>query len=292
MTSASTSFFSDGDRVNARLVLPNGKGPFPAVVLCQGLGSTWDRNAQPALAGALAERGIASLMFDHRGLGESEGARGRYFPWSQVEDIRSAITYLTALPEIAERAVGLSGASFGGANAITAGALDDRVTAIFAACAFAEGSTWMRDIRRYWEWEDFLDRLRASRVRQAREGVFEMVALDEILIRDPEGQAYADAMAAESGPRELVALELAARILEYSPLDHVKRISPRPLMLLHGSNDRMIPADHALRLADLAGENKRLVLVEGAGHYNLYSTYLDEYRGHAVEFFSRQLSLS
>jgi fermentation-respiration switch protein FrsA (DUF1100 family) len=283
-------FFSDGLALRGALVLPDGQGPFPGVVLCQGLGSTWERNAQPDLAQLLSEQGIASLMFNHRGLGDSEGERGYIYPWYQARDVRDAITFLSGHPKIADSAVGLSGASFGGANAIVVAATDPRVKVVFAASTFADGVTWMRDIRRYWEWQEFVGELEADRRRQAEKGQSQMVPLDRILVRDPEGQRYAKEMEKTFGPREPVPLELAARILEYHPGDFVARVAPRPLLLVHGSDDRMIPVDEVYRLAERAGEGSGLEVLEGAGHYNLYSTFLPRYSELLVDFFRTHLA--
>lgn len=61
------------------LMLPDGKGPFPVALIIAGSGPT-DRNGNSAmlktdaykkLAEGLAERGIATLRYDKRGIGES-----------------------------------------------------------------------------------------------------------------------------------------------------------------------------------------------------------------------------
>ena len=43
-------------------------------------------------------------------------------------------------------------------------------------------------------------------------------------------------------------------------------IAPRPLLLVHGNEDELVPIDHAHRLYDMAGEPKQLVVLNGAGH--------------------------
>ena len=64
----------DGVALSGTLRLPEGTGPFPAIVFTHGSGPT--SRQQPGyvdLARRFAERGIAGLVFDKRGLGESEG---------------------------------------------------------------------------------------------------------------------------------------------------------------------------------------------------------------------------
>jgi putative redox protein len=53
---------------------------------------------------------------------------------------------------------------------------------------------------------------------------------------------------------------------QVSPIDYVSRISPRPLLLVHGSQDEVVAVSHARKLHAQAGEPKQLVIIEGAGH--------------------------
>jgi putative redox protein len=51
-----------------------------------------------------------------------------------------------------------------------------------------------------------------------------------------------------------------------SPVRTVDRISPRPLLLVHGDADDVVPVSHAHELYDKAGEPKDLRIIGGAGH--------------------------
>ena len=46
----------------------------------------------------------------------------------------------------------------------------------------------------------------------------------------------------------------------------IGRISPRPLLMIHGEKDDLVPVEHAHRLYERAGEPKELVILPGAGH--------------------------
>ena len=52
----------------------------------------------------------------------------------------------------------------------------------------------------------------------------------------------------------------------YSPLPGMASISPIPLLVLHGDQDRTVPMHHGQRLYDAAREPKQLWIVPGAGH--------------------------
>ena len=50
------------------------------------------------------------------------------------------------------------------------------------------------------------------------------------------------------------------------PLDRIEKISPRPLLLLHGKDDDLVDLSHAQRLFAAAKEPKTIQLVKRAGH--------------------------
>ena len=59
-----------------------------------------------------------------------------------------------------------------------------------------------------------------------------------------------------------------ARVSAASPVDHVDSGDP-PLLLIHGTSDRIIPYQQSERMAEAlrrAGVSERLVLIPGAGH--------------------------
>ena len=97
--------------LGASLVLPEGDGPFPGVVFLHGSGPQ-PRDASRWAAHQLAKQGIASLIYDKRGVGESEGD----FIGASLEDLaRDGIAAAEYLLEVAAvDAVGFAGHSQGG----------------------------------------------------------------------------------------------------------------------------------------------------------------------------------
>jgi pimeloyl-ACP methyl ester carboxylesterase len=109
-----TSFSSlDGLRLSGTVMTPIE----PAkswTVLVHGGGATRDESGFfTRLARALASAGIASLRFDLRGHGESEGRQEDLTLSGLVNDIRAAAEYLSSISGI-DAGVNLVGASFGG----------------------------------------------------------------------------------------------------------------------------------------------------------------------------------
>lgn len=120
--SREVTFQGGGGRVRlaGTVLVPPGKGPFPAVLLLTGSGPQ-DRDEalmghKPFLviADALARRGIASLRWDDRGVGGSEGSTFGSTVDDLAADARAALELLRSQPEVDAKSVGLLGHSEGG----------------------------------------------------------------------------------------------------------------------------------------------------------------------------------
>ncbi|WP_421765065.1 alpha/beta hydrolase family protein [Ekhidna sp.] len=104
----------------AELDLPNGDGPFPAMIMVHGSGHV-DRHLFKGSAQNYVRLGIAVLRYDKRGVGQSTG---RYhdvnaansptvFP-ILADDVNSIVKYLTTRPDILPDHIGLIGPSQAG----------------------------------------------------------------------------------------------------------------------------------------------------------------------------------
>jgi fermentation-respiration switch protein FrsA (DUF1100 family) len=109
-----------GVTLAATLTIPEGKGPFPAVLLVPGSGPV-DRDEtvfghKPflVLADYLTRRGIAVLRADKRGIGESTGDAATAVDADYVDDALGGVAYLKSRKEIDPRAIGIAGHSEGG----------------------------------------------------------------------------------------------------------------------------------------------------------------------------------
>jgi pimeloyl-ACP methyl ester carboxylesterase len=110
----------DGVTIAYSLYLPDGHGPFPAVMLFHGLGQT--RASEDGFARALAEAGYVALAPDARGHGQTGGTFSLDGP-REIQDVRELYAMLTARPDVNGK-VGAFGVSLGGGlvwNATAAG---------------------------------------------------------------------------------------------------------------------------------------------------------------------------
>jgi dienelactone hydrolase len=107
----SVHFVSSNITLAGTLVLPEGTGPHPAVILFHGSGPE-RRNL--FIARWFASHGFAALAYDKRGVGESEG-NFRTVPFMNLcDDGLAALQYLKSRREIDPNHIGVWGLSQGG----------------------------------------------------------------------------------------------------------------------------------------------------------------------------------
>ena len=118
-----------GQRLFGVLHLPKAGFPAPAVIMAHGFtdDKTGDNRLFVKFSRWAVDVGIAVLRFDFAGSGDSEGDFSCLTLDAEVEDLRSAIDYLTTLAEINKARVHLIGYSLGGAVSIILAAEDMRV---------------------------------------------------------------------------------------------------------------------------------------------------------------------
>jgi predicted alpha/beta-fold hydrolase len=89
------------------------RGARPIIVMAHGLTGT-RRDRLGAFAERFAAAGIAALVFDYRGFGDSTGEPDLFEPSLQLEDWRAAIAFARSLPDIDAGRVATFGSSLGG----------------------------------------------------------------------------------------------------------------------------------------------------------------------------------
>jgi alpha-beta hydrolase superfamily lysophospholipase len=131
-------FPSDGDSCAAWLYPAGGAGDeVPIVVMAHGLSGT-RRDGLGPFAERFAAAGIAALVFDHRGFGDSGGEPDLFHPARQLDDWRAAIAFARSLPVVDAERVATFGSSMGGGNALAAAAGDPRVAAAIGQVPFLD----------------------------------------------------------------------------------------------------------------------------------------------------------
>jgi alpha/beta superfamily hydrolase len=139
IASRSITFTSEDLTLEGVLHQP-ASAPFPAAVVCHPhplFGGDMSNSVVVAVCQALTNAGIASLRFNYRGVGRSEGKYGDGL--GERTDAAAALAYLRGLADVDQGKVGIVGYSFGATVALTAA--DERVAAAAAIStpSFSQG---------------------------------------------------------------------------------------------------------------------------------------------------------
>ncbi len=226
---------SEGIRLRGAVVLPNAEGDWPLAVLCHGIPSGAPAQGDPgyeALARRFAQHGSAACYFNFRGTGLSGGDFSLAGWVSDLETVLDAarVPY-DAFAGCDPARTGLMGFSGGGAVSIICAA---RGRELAGLAALSSPSDFSRMLSRE-AMGGFIAHARAIGI-----------------IRDP---AYP--------PSEEDYYE---EMLACAPVDVVDRLTPTPLLIVHGDRDDTVPVQEAYRLYEAAAEPKELFIVEGGGH--------------------------
>ena len=73
------------------------------------------------------------------------------------------------------------------------------------------------------------------------------------------------------------------------PVDDIASISPRPVFIIQGMGDEMVPLNSAQQLYDAAGEPRKLWLEDDVPHLNMYAYYKEKYIKRVINFFDQYL---
>jgi fermentation-respiration switch protein FrsA (DUF1100 family) len=158
------TFESQGEELVGTLFIPEGGGRHPALVLDGPLTSVKEQ-ATGHYARALAERGFVTLSFDHRFFGESGGEpRLLESPPKKIEDIQSAVSYLSSLPEVDAEKIGAVGVCAGGGYMAGAVAREPRIKAWGAVAGFFHDAEKQRE----WMGAGYDDALKAAQAARRK----------------------------------------------------------------------------------------------------------------------------
>ena len=245
------AFTSDGLRLAGLLYLPAG-APAGALVVCHGAGSRKENHA--IMGEQAAAAGLAALLFDFRGHGESEGTMDPD-GWHDVVAAADTLRDLSAAPWVAAR-----GASMGGCMLLLAAReRPDLFSSLVALCP-ADGPSLLAG----------LDGLERRTGRAARAGA-EACGPGGGEAETPGPGASASGPhgpAAERATDYWGRFDAAALrpFLERLDLTAVARGMPR-VLLAHARDDAAVPFAHSERLAAVLAAPTRFIVLESGGHH-------------------------
>jgi pimeloyl-ACP methyl ester carboxylesterase len=203
-------------------------------------------------ARGLADAGYRAVLVDLRGHGRSSGQWLTYGV-QEARDLSQVIDALSAKGLVAGP-LGVYGISYGATTAIHLAGEDPRVEAVVAVAPFST----MRDAVPHY--------------------------IHTIL--PGTGQALPDETCQE-------AIDEAGEAGGFNPdvagaLDAVGK-TRAPVLILHGTDDWLVPSWHSVRLRDAAADHVRLVLISGLGHVAIWFDPQGEVLARSVAWYDRHL---
>ena len=255
--------------------------PVPAVVFACGFSGTKERVARQAVW--FATNGLASLTFDYRSFGDSEGEPRQVVDLAaQQDDIRGAVAYLRDRPDVDPERIVLFGNSLGGAHVITVASGDPRIAAVIAQIPFngfpsrVEGrSTWAAlRLLAAMLWDAMRGKLglRPAYIPVVAErGQVAVIATDDMgrHIRTLTDSAVGTGWRNEVAPRGLL------QMLRYHPAEDAARLTA-PLLVCIAVDDRASLEVNTSQLAERAPRG-RLERYPG-DHFDFYDNEETIYR--------------
>jgi alpha-beta hydrolase superfamily lysophospholipase len=284
-------FVSAGTRLAGDLYLPeNHADRRPGVVLCCGYTGIKDLYLND-MGRRLAAAGFVALTFDYKGWGKSDGPKLRLAPYGRVEDTQAAITFLAQQSEVDPARIGLYGISYGGSTAAFTAAVDQRPKAVVSVTGVGDGPRWMRGVRTPWDYRALVERGMRDWERQVTSGDSELADRSEVLQHDPQSAEIAAAARRNlSGAAMQVPLEFVHETMAFRPEWIVDRIAPRAALFITSDADELVLPEESERMHARAGEPKKLVVLRGYGHYQVFTPpALNEVMRETTAWFAEHL---
>ena len=257
---------------------------YPAVIIGTPYGGVKEQGAG-VYGMNMAERGYIAIAFDESFNGESGGEpRDVSSPDFFVEDFSAGVDYLGSLPFVDRERIGAIGICGSGGFSLTAAQVDPRIKAVVTASMY-DISSMTRDGLGYYITDEMrdatLEQLSQQRWVDFENGYPAMPQggwpTDGPADFIPEGippvmaefwEYYAMERGWHPNTIDNFTLTSAMSFMNFSLLDHLEDISPRPILFIMGENAHS--RYYTEEAYAEAGEPKELVIVPGARHIDLY----------------------
>ncbi|QSQ17536.1 alpha/beta hydrolase [Myxococcus landrumensis] len=252
-------------------------------------------------AAKLALDGFVALAYDASFQGDSSGEpRHLEDPSARVEDIRAAVDHLTTLPFVQRERIGVLGICAGGGYAINAAMTDSRLKAVGAVSAVNIGAM----IRLGWDGNtapaQTLGLRDAGAARRTAEQGGEAIASMPLAPTSPDPSLppdlrdaldyYHTARAQHRNSPSKTPLRSLSQLVGYDAFHLAELLLTQPLQLVAGSKAGSLWHSQQV-LERAASRDKRLHIVEGANHMDLYdgSRFVAEALAKLVPFYREKL---
>lgn len=227
---------SRNQRLFGVLHLPIKETKSPIVIMAHGFtdDKTGDNRLFVKFARKAAKAGIAVLRFDFTGSGDSEGDFAEVTLNSEMEDLKSAVDFVYNLSEVDNSRINLIGYSLGGAVSIALAAADQRIKSFIGWAPVSDSKSTFQRI------------LGKKVFSLAKNGAL-------IACKNGNKQFY-------------LRKEFFNSIRSFNLFHKINKISPRPILLIQGSDDKKVLPEETEVLFQNAKDSKDIHFIQGAGH--------------------------
>lgn len=303
MSTREIEFQSGGETVRGDLLLPEGDGPFPTIIMAGGWCYVKELR-MPQYAAEFVKRGFAALIFDYRRMGASDGEPRQHIePWDQIEDYKNAITFAEGLPEVDATRIGVWGISYSGGHVTILGAVDPRIKCIVANVPVIDGYETMWRVHgseRFRLLQDLVLQDRRNRLESGEHGYMGMSGTpqsptDDLTVWpfDEVREVFVELKATQAPRHEhRNTIMSAERLMEYNAAPYAPRLINKPVMYIVANADDITMWDQEIAAFDsIPSPTKELVVLPATDHMTLYSnvTALDFAAKAAASYFEKHL---
>ena len=287
----------DGVTLRGWHYLPDaGAGRLPTIIMAHGYSAVKEMYLD-RFAESFANAGFASIVFDNRNFGASDGEpRQEIDPWKQIRDYRDAINFAETLGDTDVDRIGIWGTSYSGAHVLVVGAVDRRVKCVVSQAPMISGHDNVRRLVRADNIALFQRMFEGDRRSRFAGNPPAMVP---VVSEDPEGPAALPTPDSwtwftETGRNRAhswkneVTLRSVEMLSEYEPGAYIAFISPTPLLVIVALGDHLRVADAALTAYERALSPKQLVTLKG-GHFDAYGAGFATSSAAAIKWFTDHL---
>ena len=273
---------------------------YPSIVCTCPAGSVKEQSSG-LYAQKLAEQGFVALAFDPSHQAESGGyPRYEENPYDRVEDIRSAVDYLTTLPFVDRKRIAAMGLCAGAGYTINAALTDRRIKVVVGVSGTDAGAVirdgWTGGVSRE-EKIKFLEMVSEERtaVANGAEPVYgnyvpENVTDDLPVTMKEAHDYYRTPRAQYPNSENKVLLTSMSNIYTFEAFHLIDELLNQPLLMVVGAkSDALYVSERAIERA--ASKIKELYIIDGATHIDMYDRqpYVDEAIGKIKSFLASNL---
>ncbi|MGP7815620.1 alpha/beta hydrolase [Niallia sp. 01092] len=232
----------------------------------------------------MAARGFVALAFDPSYTGESGGKpRNIASPEALVEDFSAAVDFLGTRTFVDRNNIGVIGVCGSGGFTVSAAQNDPRLKAIATVSMYDMGRAYREglglapvpsEVMTEKERKKALEEAAKQRWTEFEGGQIKYGGGTAVKLKPSQEAAVREFSEYYGTPRgyhprsKPMSLTSTGALMNFFPFEQIKTISPRPILFIAGENahSRYYSED----AYKLAGKQKELYIVKGAGHVDLY----------------------